>query len=98
MDFEFIDENEIEAVKRGRKSTVPPELVQALASMPKGKAVVLRDLALDPKSDDYKSDKQSVSAMIRSAGVQAGVEVAIQFSPLGVPQVAIKTPKAKSKK
>ena len=98
MDFEFIDENDIEAVKRGRKSTVPPELIEALASMPKGRAVVLRDLALDPKSDDYKNDKASTSAVIRSAGRQAGVEVSIQWSSVGVPQVTIKTPKVKTKK
>lgn len=97
MDFEFIDENEIEAVKRGRKSTVPPELIQALASMPKGKALKVREYALDPKSDEYKNDKASVSAMIRSAGLQAGVKVAISFSPEGIPQIVIKTPKVKAK-
>ena len=29
MDFEFIDETDMESVKRGRKTTVPAELVRA---------------------------------------------------------------------
>lgn len=91
MDFEFIDENEIEAVSRGRKSNVPTELVEALKKMPKGKAVRIKDFALDPKSDDYKNDKASVSATIRSAGKQAGVKVVIAWSPDGVPQVKTAT-------
>ena len=96
MDFEIIDENEIEAVRRGRKSTVPAELVEALRTMPKGKAIRIADMALDPKSEDYKNDKASVSAILRSAGKQAGVEVAISWSSAGVPQVATKAPKAKT--
>ena len=95
MEFEFIDESDIEAVRRGRKSTVPQELVEAFRSMPKGKAIRVTNLALDPKSEDYKNDKASVSAILRSAGKQAGVEVTISWSPLGVPQVATKAPKVK---
>ena len=34
MEFEFIDENEIEAVRRGRKSNVSAELVEAFRTMP----------------------------------------------------------------
>lgn len=98
MEFEFIEENEIEAVRRGRKSTVPAELVEAFRTLPKGKAVKVTDLALDPKSEDYKNDKASVSAIIRSAGKQAGVEVTISWSPLGIPQVSTKTPKVKAGK
>ena len=95
MEFEFIDESDIEAVRRGRKSTVPQELVEAFRAMPKGKAIRVTDLALDPKSEDYKNDKASVSAILRSAGKQAGVEVTISWSPLGIPQVATKAPKVK---
>lgn len=87
MDYEFIDEGDIEATKRGRKSSASPKLIQALRDLPVGKAVVVKDLALDPTDPDYKSHKQTVSAQIRSAGTQAGVEVAIAFSPQGVPQV-----------
>ena len=98
MDFEYIEENEIEAVRRGRKSTVPQELVEAFRTMPKGKAIRITDLALDPKSEDYKNDKASASAILRSAGKQAGVEVTISWSPLGIPQVSTKAPKVKAGK
>jgi hypothetical protein len=93
VDFEFIDESEIQAVSRGRKSNVPAELVKALTTVPKGKAVTIKAFACDPKSDDYKNDKASVSATIRSAGKQAGVKVSISWSPAGVPQVKVVTGK-----
>lgn len=99
MDFEFIDENEIESVKRGRKSTVPQALVEALSKMPTGKAVVVKDFALDPKDDEYKTQKATVSSTIRQAGKLAGVEVAIAWSPNGVPQVKVRpVKKAKTSK
>lgn len=97
MDFEFIDETDIESVKRGRKSSADPNLVEALRKLPEGKAVVVKDLALDPKDPDYKSHKQTVSAQIRSAGKQAGLEVSISFTPAGVPQVK-RRKKARAKK
>ena len=96
MEFEFIEELEIEAVRRGSKSTVPQELVEAFRTMPKGKAIRITDLALDPKSEDYKNDKASTSAILRSAGKQAGVEVTIAWSMAGVPQVSTKAPKVKA--
>lgn len=98
MDFEFIDEGDIESVKRGRKSTVPTELVELLAKCPQGKAVVLRDYAGNPSEEGYKSYKASTSAMLRQAGKLAGVKVTIAWSPAGVPQVKLSKPKpAKSK-
>lgn len=98
MDFEFIDENDIESVKRGRKSTVPTELVELLAKVPAGKAVALRDFAGNPSDEDYKSYKASVSAMLRQAGKLAGVKVTIAWSPAGVPQIKLaKSKPAKSK-
>jgi hypothetical protein len=99
MDFEFIDENEIESVKRGRKSTVSPELVEAFRSAPTGKAIRLAMLAGDPTdAEAYKLHKASASATIRSAGTQAGKVVKISWSPAGVPQVSFSKPKpAKSK-
>lgn len=99
MKFEIIDATEVVAVKRGRKSTVPTELVEALRTLPTGKVVKLTELAGDVTSEDYASHKSSVGAMIRSAGRQAGVTVSIEWHPtLGVPQVSVKaTPKAKRK-
>lgn len=96
MDFEFIDESDVESVKRGRKSTVPTELVKALATVPKGKAVKLTALAGDvTNAEAYKAHKASTSATIRSAGKQAGVKVAISWSRAGVPQVRVTAVKAK---
>jgi len=95
MDFEFIDENDIQAVRRGRKSTAPAELVDAFAKMPKGKAIRLTGLRQDPTSPEYKNDKATVSATIRTAGKLAGVAVSISWSPDGVPQVKTKMVKAK---
>ena len=98
MDFEFIDENDIESVKRGRKSEVPTELVELLTKCPQGKAIVLRDYAGNPNDEDYKSYKASTSATIRNAGKLAGVKVAIAWSPAGVPQIRLtKSKPAKSK-
>lgn len=98
MDFEFIDESDIESVKRGRKSSVPPELVEAIKSLPMGKAVVVKTMALDPTDPDYKSHKATVSATLRTAGRQAGTEVSISFTPKGVPQVKRRPSKGKTKK
>lgn len=89
MDFEYIDEGDIEAVKRGRKSEVPAELVEALKACPSGKAVALKRYAYDPMADDYKSYKARVSAQFRSAGKAAGLKVTCVWSPAGVPQVRV---------
>jgi hypothetical protein len=97
MDFEFIDDDAVEVSKRGRKSSVSPELVEAMKNAPAGKAVALREFAGDPADEDYKSYKAAVSAMLRSAGKQAGKTVAIAWSPSGVPQVRFVAPKTKRK-
>lgn len=99
MDFEFIDENEIESVSRGRKSTVSPELVEAFRNAPAGKAVKIVMHAGDPRdAEAYLLHKASVSAMLRSAGKQAGKVARIVWSPAGVPQVTLSVPKpAKTK-
>lgn len=97
MDFEFIDENEIEAVRRGRKSTAPAELVEAFAKLPKGKAIKIREFQQDTTDPEYKTNKQTVSATIRTAGKLAGVTVSIQWTPDGIPQVKLSAPKAKVK-
>ena len=88
MDFEFIDENEMEFTPRGRKSTVPKELVDAIRKMPKGKVLRLTAFTVNPKADTAKADKARVGAIIRSASAQAGVKVSIRWSSAGVPQVA----------
>jgi hypothetical protein len=90
MEFEFIDESEIEAVSRGRKSSASPELVKAFATCPKGKAIRLKEFAGDTSnSETYKAHKQNSSATLRSAAKLAGVQVSIHWSPNGVPQVKV---------
>jgi len=92
MDFEFIDESEIESVKRGRKTTVPAELVDMVKTCPKGKVILMRAYAQDTSNpDEYKKNKARVSAMFRKAGELAGVKVSTVWSPAGVPQVKVET-------
>lgn len=97
MDFEFIDEGDIEGVKRGRKSQVPQELIDLFKAMPVGKAVKLTAYAGNPSDPDYKTHKQNASTVIRQAGKSAGIETKISWSPAGVPQVSRKAPKKVAK-
>lgn len=90
MDYEIISDDEVVAVKRGRKSTVDPKLVETLKSAPSGSYIRATGLKCDPKSDKYRSDKATKSAQIRTAGKSAGVEVSVIWSPDGVPQIKIK--------
>lgn len=99
MKYEIIDESEVVAVKRGRKSTAPIELVDALRTLPTGKVVKLTEFAGDVTDENYGAHKSSVSAVIRTAGKTAGVKVAISWHPtLGIPQVSVvSTTKGKRK-
>jgi hypothetical protein len=90
FEFEFIDEGSMEFTQRGRKSNVPPALVQAIKDMPKGKGVRLSALKVNVKSATVKTDKARIGATIRSASVQAKVKVQILWSPDGVPQIVRK--------
>ena len=90
FEFEFIDEGSMEFTQRGRKSNVPPALVQAIKTMPKGKGVRLSALKIDVKAKTAKTDKARVGATIRSASKQANVKVQILWSPDGVPQIVRK--------
>lgn len=98
MRFEYIDENEVEVVKRGRKSQVPTEVVEAIKNMPAGKVVKFTEFTLDPADADYKNHKASLSSMLRQAGRSAGCEVRINYSTTGVPQVSKQTSKKKTAK
>jgi hypothetical protein len=90
MDIQIIGEDELSFVPRGRKTTVSPELVKALASLPKGKAARLVSLTVAPNDPDAKAAKARVGAQIRAAAKAAGVKVGILWSPDGVPQVVRK--------
>lgn len=98
MKFEYINEDEVEVVKRGRKSQVPQELVEALRAMPKGKVIKLTELAGDPTSEDYKNYKATTASTIRQAGKLAGLEVSTNWSPTGVPQVRVVVPSSRKRK
>lgn len=85
--FEYVDADSVEFVKRGRKSTIDPTVVQAIAGIPAGKAVMLHILKQDPKSPTYGDDKNKISAKIRAAAKSVGLNVRILWSPDGIPQV-----------
>jgi hypothetical protein len=88
--FEEIDESEITAVRRGRKSNVDPAFVEALKGMTPGRAIRIPAQALDPKAPTYKTDKARVSASLRTAMRSAGHRsFTIVFSPEGVPQIRL---------
>lgn len=87
-DFEFINSDEIEFVKRGRKSNVDPKLVTMLSQLPKGKAVAISSLKVDPKADNFRTEKARISSQIRTACRQANLDqFRILWTPNGVPQV-----------
>lgn len=89
--YQIIDESALEFVQRGRKSNADPELVDALRKLTKGKALALPSEQVDMSSpaEVVKTEKARISANLRSAGKLAGVKVAIRWSPVGVPQIAI---------
>lgn len=87
-EFEFIDANSIEFVKRGRKSNVSPKLVDALSQLTKGKALAIPSMKLDPNASNYSNEKARISSQIRTACRMANLEgFRILWAPNGVPQV-----------
>lgn len=90
-DFEEIPEDQVESVRRGRKSNVDPGLVQALKGLKKGKAIRIPSQSLDPSAPSYRTDKARVSAQLRTAMRMAGhADFSIIFSPEGTPQIRLK--------
>ena len=84
MEFQVIKADEMEVTPRGRKSTVSPELVKAIAKLGPKDALVLNGMTATTKKD-----KARVSAQIRGAAKQAKREVGIRWSRAGVPQVIV---------
>ena len=89
MDFEFIEESEIESVKRGRKAIVIPELVEFLAKAKVGQIVKVAMFALDNetvKIEDRKNAKATASATLRSQAKASGwAKVSIIWDTNNVP-------------
>lgn len=87
-EFEVIDSSSVEFVKRGRKSKVDPDLVKHLKTLPAGKTLSIRRMALNPQDANFRKDKARVSSQIRNACRSAGIDTPnIRWSIDGVPQV-----------
>lgn len=103
MDFEFIEESEIESVKRGRKAIVIPELVEFLSKAKVGQIVKVKSFALGaefvPTKDmtlaqvtelnlEKKNAKATASATLRSQARSSGwVKVGIIWDTNNVPNL-----------
>jgi hypothetical protein len=89
MNFEFIEESEIESVKRGRKAIVIPELVEFLTKAKVGQIVKVAMFALDNETvaiEDRKNAKASASATLRSQAKASGwAKVGIIWDTNNVP-------------
>ena len=89
MKFEFIEESEIESVKRGRKAVVIPELVQFLAKAKVGQIVRVSMFALDSEivtAEDKKNAKAKNSATLRAQAKASGwAKCAITWDVNNVP-------------
>lgn len=75
MEFEFIEESEIESVKRGRKAIVVPELVAFLTKAKVGQTVKVPTFALDSSlatAEEKKTAKAKNSATLRVQAKNAG--------------------------
>jgi hypothetical protein len=75
MEFEFIEESEIESVKRGRKAHVVPELVAFLSKAKVGQTVRVPMFALDNEIvtlEEKKNAKAKNSAILRSQAKASG--------------------------
>lgn len=89
MNFEFIEESEIESVKRGRKAIVIPELVEFLTKAKVGQLVKVSMFALDNESvtlEDKKNAKAKNSATLRAQAKASGwAKVGIIWDTKNVP-------------
>lgn len=87
-DFEIVEANSVEFSRRGRKPKADQKLIDFLKTMPKGKTVAIRKLALDPMSANYKTDKARISSQIRTACQKANLDTyRIRWSTDGIPFV-----------
>lgn len=89
--FEFIEESEMESVKRGRKAQVIPEMVAFFAKAKVGQIVRVNYFAIGAElvsAEEIKLAKAKNAATIRSHAKASGwAKVQISWSPTGVPQV-----------
>lgn len=87
-EFEVVNADDIQFVKRGRKSNANPELIEALKNLKKGQALVVRNMTANPNAENYNTEKSRIASQIRSACKSANLtEFRILWTPTGVPQV-----------
>jgi hypothetical protein len=89
MQFEVINESEMQFISRGRKSTVAPELVEQIKKLAKGKAIAVTSMKVTAKGNEAKTERARYGAQIRAAAKQAGRKVTIRWSVAGVPQIVV---------
>lgn len=88
MNFEFIDESEIESVKRGRKPVVIAEMVAFMEKAKVGQTAKLSNLAIDSALDAESKQKMKAanSAIIRAQAKLANWnKVSIKWDTKGIP-------------
>jgi hypothetical protein len=68
---------------------VNPALVKSIGGLTKGKALLVKSMAVNPNSPKAKTEKAKHSANIRQAAKAAGKKVRIGWSPAGIPQVTL---------
>lgn len=86
-EFEYVDADSIQYVKRGRKPSLDANIVKMIQGIPVGKGLVIHKLKQDPKSSTYATDKSRIASQIRTAAAAAGAKVRILWHPDGTPQV-----------
>jgi hypothetical protein len=88
--YEIIDETEIVSVKRGRKSSVDPALIEMMKKLEIGKVIRLNTYSVGTivEEEDKKKAKASTSAKIRQTAKASGWKnVSIIWEVTGTPVV-----------
>lgn len=65
FEYEFINDDEMEFAKRGRKAKINAQLLSILEKAPKGKFFKVSQLAIDPKSEKASVKKAAISQELR---------------------------------
>lgn len=87
MGFEFINEDEIQSVKRGRKATVIPEMVAFFQKAKVGQNVKIARFALEATiREEIVKEKAKKNATIKAQAKLAGWKnVSVKWDVTGIP-------------
>lgn len=93
--FTYIDVAEVKKSRRGKTANTDPELVEALAKLPVGKAIPFRTIkGWVAMSDEQKSkERTSLRAEVArnwSAAYPDGQKFSVNFSDVGLAQISHK--------